>query len=165
MVDEKIQALGAVNSNAYVSSGEAKGANNNENSVSIFNYDNENTVNTNKVKDPDKTTAAIKKEINAGNAEYVGAFRAAFRQMDRHKHLNGAVIMLSEVPAGCETLGDIKRKFNLPDGCLRNNILKGMGGGDFDKFKAYPPISIHVETLAEGLGVTVDEIKAWFNEK
>ena len=72
--------------------------------------------------------------------------------------------MLNSVPEGCKTLGDIKRKFNLPDGCLKNNRYKLDGGGGFDDYEAYAPISISVEVLIDSMGLSRNEIKELFKE-
>ena len=113
--------------------------------------------------DNDKTINALKEEIANGNAECINQFKYLFRQLDRHKNITaGSFIMLEKVPDGCKTLGDVKRKLNLPDGCLRNNILKLAGGGDFDKHDAEAPLSISVDALAYGLGISPKEIKELF---
>ena len=113
--------------------------------------------------DKEKTIKALKEEIASGNAECINQFRYLLRQIDRHKHITaGSFIMLDRVPDGCKTLGDVKAKLNLPDGCLVNNIPKGTGGGDYDKHEAIAPLSISVDALAYGLGITPDDIKELF---
>ncbi len=114
-------------------------------------------------KDKEKTLNALKNEINSGNAECINQFQYLFRQIDRFKYqTRGSFIMLEKVPEGCETLGDVKQKLNLPDGCLINNIVKGTGGGEYDKHKAVAPLSISVDVLAGSLGIKPEEIKSLF---
>jgi len=113
--------------------------------------------------DKEKTLATIKKERESGNAECINQFQYIFRQWDRHKlHTQGSFIMLDRVPEGCKTLGDVKRKLNLPDGCLVNNNPKLNGGGGLDDKDAEAPLSISVDILADGLGISPKEIKALF---
>lgn len=113
--------------------------------------------------DKGKTIEALNQEIASGNAQCINQFQYLFRQCDRHKHITaGSFIMLDRVPDGCRTLGDVKRKLHLPDGCLRNNIPKLSGGGNFDEHEAEAPLSISVDALAAGLGISPSEIKELF---
>ena len=129
---------------------------------SIFNNTEEAGL-QNGPKDKEKTIEALKKEIQSGNAECISQWKYLFRQMDRHKlYRHGSFIMLDRVPEGCKTLGDVKRKLNLPTGCLVNNNPKLNGGGDLGDKDAEAPLSISVDKLAEGLGMSPKEIKELF---
>ena len=107
---------------------------------------------------------SIKEEIASGNAKYAsGIFNYIMQCITPHTPLKGAEIVLQKLPKENMTLGDVKAHYNLPDGCLRNNIP--MGGGNFDSYEATTPLYIHVGTLAKGLGIPEDQIEALFNLK
>ena len=107
---------------------------------------------------------SIQQEIANGNAKYCSGLLHVLAQcLTSHTPSKGAEIVISELPENIKTLGDVKEYYNLPDGCLRNNVEKG--GGNFDTYEAKAPIYIHVGTLAEGLGITADQVEALFNLK
>ena len=111
-----------------------------------------------------KTIKSIQEEINTGNAEYAdGVLHYLLQCFTPHTPKKGAEIVLNELPDDCKTLGDVKAKYNLPDGCLINNVMQG--GGNLDEYEAVAPIYIHVETLAKKLGITPEQIEDLFNQK
>lgn len=59
-------------------------------------------------------------------------------------------------PVKGETYGDIKSRFNLPDGLLRSQIPGGTGGGNFDLHKAESPVILDEKVLENAMG---EEIK------
>lgn len=107
---------------------------------------------------------SIKKEIESDNAVYnSGVINYLWQCITPHTPLKGAEIALKKLPYNDMTLGEVKTYYNLPDGCLRNNVAKG--GGNFDSYPATTPLFIHVGTLAKGLGITEEQIEALFNLK
>ena len=106
---------------------------------------------------------SLQKEIADGNAYYEGgALNYILQCITPHCCLKGDVIVINKLPRENMTLGEVKSYYKLPDGCLRNNVIQG--GGNFDKYQAVAPIDIHVETLANGIGVTPDQIRALFQQ-
>lgn len=105
---------------------------------------------------------SIQKEITDGNATYAsGVLHYIMQYLTPHTVYIGDEIVINELPEEIKTLGDAKAYYNLPDGCLRNNVVQG--GGNFDLYEATAPLYIHVGSLAKGLGVTNDQIEALFN--
>ena len=104
---------------------------------------------------------SIQQEITNGNARYCdGLVNLLIQCLTPDTPQKGPEIVISTLPENVKTLGDVKKYYNLPDGCLRNNVKNG--GGNFDTYEAEAPIYIHVETLAKGLGVTPDQVEALF---
>ncbi len=83
-----------------------------------------------------------KNDIKTGKLEYVEAFKilgiTISPQHYEYKAQKG------------ETLGDVKTRYNLPDGSLRDQSTGG--GGDFDLHKAPPKVLINEDVLEKGLG-------------
>ena len=66
------------------------------------------------------------------------------------------------------TLGEIREKYNLPNGSLRHMVPKG--GGNFDTYKVPSNdnggyVYIYDNDIAEGLGVSTRELKGMFPDK
>jgi len=130
--------------------------------VVTFVFENQSILRMDMGINDNKTIQSLQKEIANGNASYQsGVLNYLMQCITPHTPLKGDEIVLNTIPDDCETLGDVKAKYHLPDGCLKNNIFQG--GGDLDTYKAIAPITIHVKTLAEGLGVTSEQIKELFN--
>lgn len=74
----------------------------------------------------------------------------------------GNYVVIDNLPEGT-TLGDIRKKYNLPPGSLRHMVASG--GGDFDTYKTEGYVHIYASDLAEGLGISGRELKGMFPEK
>jgi len=119
-------------------------------------------------KTPEQTKATnnLQITISDGNATYnesnlLGDIASFF--MDKNV---GNYIVIEGLPEGI-TLGEIKSKYNLPDGSLRHMVISG--GGSFDAHTA-PTGSkgayfyVYDNDLAEGLGISTRELKDMFPE-
>ena len=112
-----------------------------------------------------KATNALKSDIKNGNALYneTGPFGAIGTLVDKGRVDNE--IILSGFPKDT-TLGDVRKKYNLPVGSLRHLVTSG--GGNFDSYKVSEldgPVYIFADDMQKGLGVSADELKEMFPEK
>ena len=105
---------------------------------------------------------ALEADITNGNALYneTGFWGAIGTLMDKGRIDNE--IIISGFPEGT-TLGDIKKKYNLPAGSLKH--LVESGGGKFDNHKAPSTVVIFADDMQEGLGVSAKELKKMFPDK
>lgn len=105
---------------------------------------------------------ALEDDINNENAWYneTGFFGAIGTLFDSGRIDNE--IIISGFPEGT-TLGDIKKKYNLPAGSLKH--LVESGGGKFDNHKAPSTVVIFADDMQEGLGVSAKELKKMFPPK
>lgn len=112
-----------------------------------------------------KATNALKSDIKNGNALYneTGPFGAIGTLIDKGRVDNE--IILSGFPKGT-TLGDVRKKYNLPVGSLRHLVTSG--GGNFDSYKVSElggQVVIFADDMEQGLGVSAKELKQMFPDK
>lgn len=112
-----------------------------------------------------KATNALKSDIKNGNALYneTGPFGAIGTLIDKGRVDNE--IIISGFPKDT-TLGDIRKKYNLPVGSLRHLVTSG--GGNFDSYKVSElggQVVIFADDMQEGLGVSAKELKQMFPDK
>ena len=110
-----------------------------------------------------KATNALKSDIKNGNALYneTGPFGAIGTLIDNKRRVDNEII-ISGFPKDT-TLGDIKKKYNLPAGSLKHLVKSG--GGKFDNHKAPSTVVIFADDMQEGLGVSAKELKKMFPAK
>ncbi len=114
-----------------------------------------------------KAKQTLENDINKGNAIYnqtnwFGNFIAAVED-DKM----GDFVIIKGLPNDI-TLGEIKVKYNLPDGSLKHMISSG--GGNFNTYN--PPtnsdggyVRIYSDDFAEALGISTRELKGMFPDK
>ena len=112
-----------------------------------------------------KATNALKSDIKNGNALYneTGPFGAIGTLIDKGRVDNE--IILSGFPKDT-TLGDVRKKYNLPVGSLRHLVTSG--GGNFDSYKVSElggQVVIFADDMEQGLGVSAKELKQMFPDK
>ena len=112
-----------------------------------------------------KATNALKSDIKNGNALYneTGPFGAIGTLTDKGRVDNE--IILSGFPKDT-TLGDVRKKYNLPVGSLRHLVTSG--GGNFDSYKVSElggQVVIFADDMEQGLGVSAKELKQMFPDK
>jgi hypothetical protein len=75
----------------------------------------------------------------------------------------GSEIIITGIPEGT-TLGQVSAMYNLPAGSLRHNSAGG--GGNFNLHKVCGgTVSVHVDHMAQGLGITTDALKDMFPDE
>ena len=112
-----------------------------------------------------KATNALKSDIKNGNALYneTGPFGAIGTLIDKGRVDNE--IIISGFSKGT-TLGDVRKKYNLPPGSLRHLVTSG--GGNFDSYKVSDlggQVVIFADDMEQGLGVSAKELKKMFPDK
>ena len=112
-----------------------------------------------------KATNALKSDIKNGNALYneTGPLGAIGTLIDKGRVDNE--IILSGFPKDT-TLGDVRKKYNLPVGSLRHLVTSG--GGNFDSYKVSElggQVVIFADDMEQGLGVSAKELKQMFPDK
>lgn len=112
-----------------------------------------------------KAQAKLKEDIKNDNVFYneTGIFGAIGTLIDKGRIDNE--IRFFNFPKDT-TLGDIKKRYNLPPGSLRHLVTTG--GGDFDSYKVSEldgPVYIFADDMQKGLGVSADELKEMFPDK
>lgn len=112
-----------------------------------------------------KAQAKLKEDIKNNDILYneTGIFGALGTLFDKGRIDNE--IIFSDFPEGT-TLGDIRKRYNLPPGSLRH--LVSSGGGNFDSYKVSEldgPVYIFADDMQKGLGVSAGELKEMFPDK
>ena len=125
--------------------------------------DSENTSDTPEA----KAKAVLVEDIKKGNALYnetniIGDFMGLI--FDKKA---GNYVTIEGFPEGT-TLGEVRKKYNLPPGSLRH--LVPAGGGNFDSYKVPSGsnggyVYIYDDNLADGIGVSTRELKGMFPDK
>ena len=112
-----------------------------------------------------KAQKALETDIKNGNALYneTGPFGAIGTLIDKGRVDNE--IIISGFPKDT-TLGDVRKKYNLPVGSLRHLVTSG--GGNFDSYKVSElggQVVIFADDMQEGLGVSAKDLKKMFPDK
>ena len=112
-----------------------------------------------------KAKKALEADIKNGNALYneTGFFGAIGTLIDKGRVDNE--IILSGFSKDT-TLGDVRKKYNLPPGSLRHLVTSG--GGNFDSYKVSElggQVVIFADDMEQGLGVSDKELKKMFPAK
>lgn len=112
-----------------------------------------------------KAKKALEADIKNGKALYneTGLFGAIGTLIDKGRVDNE--IILSGFSKDT-TLGDVRKKYNLPVGSLRHLVTSG--GGNFDSYKVSElggQVVIFADDMEQGLGVSAKELKKMFPDK
>lgn len=114
-------------------------------------------------KKQDAAKAKLTEEIAKGNALYNQTSPIGWLGQAIDGQKVGSEIIITGIPDGT-TLGQVSRMYNLPAGALRHNSAGG--GGDFDKHKVCGgTVTVHVDHMASGLGITTDQLKEMFPDE
>ena len=114
-------------------------------------------------KKQDAAKAQLQTDIKNGNALYNQTSPIGWLGQIIDGQKIGSEIIISGLPEGT-TLGDVSKMYNLPAGSLRHNSAGG--GGNFDKHKVYGgTVTVHVDDMATGLGITTNALKDMFPDE
>lgn len=112
-----------------------------------------------------KAKKALETDIKNGNALYneTGPLGVIGTLIDKGRVDNEIIISGFSKDT---TLGDVRKKYNLPPGSLRHLVTSG--GGNFDSYKVSElggQVVIFADDMQEGLGVSAKELKKMFPDK
>lgn len=114
-------------------------------------------------KKKDAAKAKLTAEIQNGNALYNQTSPLGWLGQVIDGQKVGSEIIITGIPEGT-TLGQVSKMYNLPAGALRHNSAGG--GGNFDQHKVCGgTVSVNIEHMAEGLGITTDQLKDMFPDE